>query len=426
MASHPFHTHPTSPAEAPADTTSGKRPKYSVRRTDKERTEDLKKKTADLRDPDNVQTEVSYDDKTDTYTIGTALTGNAKDKGGKTTGQRSKSSKGNTASGQGGTTTGASAGSSGSILPASTQTPLGQVSTYLSAPILMTPEEYQEWSLKQSMQRYFRQKNAEAFEANGKEKFDFTDMHFDLGPAEKIFGPGGVRLKTQGSVELKMGANMKKVDNPSLATNRRKTFGFDFDEKINLNMQGSVGDKINLKLNYNSDATIDFDQQALKLKYDGKEDEIIKLLEAGNISMPSNNSLMRGASSLFGLRADMQFGKLKLQTVVSQKKSASKSVSSKGGASNNTFEFSATEYEENRHFFLSHFFRQQYDKNMRTLPTIASGITITRIEVWVTNKTASTTNNRNIVAFTDLAEPSYIGNDQWTGSSTPVPSGRSG
>ena len=424
MASHPFHTHPTSPAEAPADTTSGKRPKYSVRRTDKERTEDLKKKTADLRDPDNVQTEVSYDDKTDTYTIGTALTGNAKDKGGKTTGQGNKSSKGNTASGKGGTTTGASAGSSGSILPASTQTPLGQVSTYLSAPILMTPEEYQEWSLKQSMQRYFRQKNAEAFEANGKEKFDFTDMHFDLGPAEKIFGPGGVRLKTQGSVELKMGANMKKVDNPSLATNRRKTFGFDFDEKINLNMQGSVGDKINLKLNYNSDATIDFDQQALKLKYDGKEDEIIKLLEAGNISMPSNNSLMRGASSLFGLRADMQFGKLKLQTVVSQKKSASKSVSSKGGASNNTFEFSATEYEENRHFFLSHFFRQQYDKNMRTLPTIASGITITRIEVWVTNKTASTTNNRNIVAFTDLAEPSYIGNDQWTGSSTPVPSNR--
>lgn len=424
------NSHATTTQEvAPADTTTRKRPKYSVRRTNKENTDDLKNKTADLRDPDNIQTEVSYDDKTDTYTIGTALAGSTQ--GGQTSnrgssnanrGSNTSTSKGN--NNKSNSTTSASAGSSGSTLPSSTQTPLGQVSTYLSAPILMTPEEYQVWSLKQSMHQYFRHKNAEAFEANGKDKFDFTDMHFDLGPAEKIFGPGGVRLKTQGSVELKMGANLKKVDNPSLATNRRKTFGFDFDEKINLNMQGSVGDKINLKLNYNSDATVDFDQQALKLKYDGKEDEIIKLLEAGNISMPSNNSLMRGSSSLFGLRTDMQFGKLKLQTVVSQKKSASKSVSSKGGSSNNTFEFSATEYEENRHFFLSHFFRQQYDKNMKSLPTIASGITITRIEVWVTNKTASTTNNRNIVAFTDLAEPSYIGNSLWTGHATPVPSNK--
>ena len=421
----------STPTEAPADTTSQKKPKYTVRKTDKETTEDLKQKTADLRDPDNVQTEVSYDEKNDTYTIGTALnngsgTGSKNGARGGSNAQRNNSNTQRTQTANAGSSSGssASANSSGSTLPASTLTALGQVGSYLSAPILMTPEEYQEWSLRQSMQRYFRNKNAEAFEANGKDKFDFTDMHFDLGPAEKIFGPGGVQIKTQGSAELKLGANMKKVENPSLAANRRKTFGFDFDEKINLNLNGSVGDKINLKLNYNTDATFDFNSQNLNLKYDGKEDEVIKLLQAGNVSMSSNNSLIHGSSSLFGLRADMQFGKLKLQTVISQKKSASKSVSSKGGSSTNTFEFSATEYEENRHFFLSHFFRQQYDKNMKSLPTIASGITITRIEVWVTNKTASTTNNRNIVAFTDLAEPSYIGNKQWAGGGTLAPSNR--
>ena len=106
-----------------------------------------------------------------------------------------------------------------------------------------------------------------------------------------------------------------------------------FDEKINLNVNGKVGDKMDLNLNYNTDATFDYDAQNMKLKYDGKEDEIIKLVEAGNVSFPSNSSLIKGASSLFGVRTDMQFGKLKLQTVFSQKKSASKSVSSRGGVS---------------------------------------------------------------------------------------------
>jgi len=287
--------------------------------------------------------------------------------------------------------------------------------SFLNTPILMTPDEYQQWSLWRSMQSYYRQKNKESYQTSGKDKFDFSDMKFDLGPAEKIFGPGGVQIKTQGSAELKVGANLKKVDNPSIAASRRKTFGFDFDEKINLSVNGKVGDKVNMNINYNTEATFDFDAQQLKLKYDGKEDEIIKLVEAGNISMPSNSNLIRGVSSLFGLRTDLQFGKLKLQAVVSQKKSASRSVSSKGGSQTTNFEISAVDYEENRHFWLSHYFRDNYDRWMKTLPTIASGITLKRVELWVTNKNASVQNNRNIIAFTDLGESvrRHLTNHQW-------------
>ncbi|MBR6960345.1 MAG: hypothetical protein IKH76_07695, partial [Clostridiales bacterium] len=104
----------------------------------------------------------------------------------------------------------------------------------------------------------------------------------------------------------------------------------------------------------------DYDAQNLKLKYEGKEDEIIKLIEGGNVSFPSNNSLIPGLSSLFGLRTDLQFGKLKLQTVISQKKSASKNVSTKGGTSTTNFEIAASDYELNRHFYLSHYMREQY------------------------------------------------------------------
>ena len=420
-------------AEAPADTTRQKHARYSVRRTGVQDKKDLKERTADLRDPDNLQTTVTYDEKDNTYTVGTTLGA----QGGQTTGKGgtvSQASKPTTQTAtpnfqrKSSTTSGSqqsSAASVGTGIPGQAGMTLGTATGYLDAPLLMTPEEYSQWSLRQSMQRYYRQKNREAFENSGKSKFDFTDMKFDLGPAEKIFGPGGVQLKTQGSAELKMGANMKKVNNPALAASRRKTFGFDFDEKINLSMNGKVGDKVDLNLNYNTEATFDFDQQNLKLKYDGKEDEIVKLIEAGNVSFPSNVSLVPGVSSLFGLRTDVQFGKLKLQTVLSQKKSATATASSKGGSQTNAFEFSSTNYEANRHFFLSHFFREQFDKSMRTLPTIASGINVKRVEIWVTNKTSNSESNRNIIALADLGETSFISNSNWTPTGVSVPSNRS-
>lgn len=325
--------------------------------------------TIDLRDPDNLKTEAEYDDKTGGYKWGTKLG-----------------------------------------------------DEYLDTPFSLTWEEYQQLMLRRSLAAYYRQKNAEEFKSKGKEKFDFTDMHFDLGPMNKVFGPGGVRIKTQGSAELKIGANTRFTDNPSLSERNRKVFGFDFDEKINLSLNGKVGDKVNMDFNYNSEATFDFDTQNLKLRYEGKEDEIIKLIEAGNISMPTNSSLVRGATSLFGVRADMQFGKLKLTTVLSQKKSSTSSVSSKGGTQLSSYEFSADAYDENRHFFLSHFFREHYDENMRQLPNITSGISIKRVEVWVTNKTGATTDTRNLVGFTDLGEHDRISNTLWSSSSDLYPS----
>lgn len=327
------------------------KPRYSVRKTAPETLEDMKTPAADLKTPENVKTEVEYDEKTGKYSIGTKAGGE-----------------------------------------------------YVNTPLYLTPEEYAEWSMKQSLAAYYRAKNADAFAQGGKDKFDFSDMKFNLGPAEKIFGPGGVQIKTQGTAELSFGGNYKNVGNPALPIRSRKTFGFDFDEKINININGKVGDKVNMNMNYNTDATFDFDTKKIKLKYEGKEDEIIKLLEAGNVSMPTNSSLIRGATSLFGLRADLQFGKLKLQTVVSQQESESKTVTSKGGAQTTAFELSASDYDENRHFFLSHYFRDKYDKNMEQLPTIVSGIEINRVEVWITNKKGNYDNPRNIVGFTDLGE----------------------
>ena len=326
-------------------------PRWKIQKTAPVEVADLDSSALDLRLPTNIRQQVEYDDSMNAYKIGSKLG-----------------------------------------------------DSYLNAPVLMTPEEYRLWSEKKEREAFFRKKDAENVASKGKEKFSFADMHFDLGPAEKIFGPGGVRIKTQGTAELKLGATLKNIDNPSLPERNRKTKSVDFDEKINLNVNGKVGDKVNMNLNYNTDATFDFDTKNLKLRYEGKEDEIIKLVEAGNVTFPSNNSLVKGASSLFGIRTDMQFGKLKLQTVLSQKNSTTKSVSSKGGTQMTPFEIDVANYEENRHFFLMKYFREHYDAAMQQLPYAMTGIEISRIEVWVTNKSGTTSNSRNLIALADLGE----------------------
>ena len=293
---------------------------------------------------------------------------------------------------------------------------------YLEVPTVMTPDEYNRMTMQRSMQSYFLNKYAEEVQNQDDNHFDFTDMKFDLGPAEKIFGPGGVQVRTSGSASIKFGYNRNKVDNPSLSVQNRSTGGFDFDEQINLNINARVGDKINMNLNYNTEATFDIDAKKIKLRYEGKEDEIIRLLEAGNISFPTNSSLIQGATSLFGIRTDLQFGKLKLQMVLSQKESSSTSVNSQGGQQITDFEIDASSYEENRHFFLAHFFRDNYDANMSMLPNIVSGVQITRIEVWVTNKRSNYDNPRNILAFTDLGETKHISNNVWNSTGGPAPS----
>lgn len=359
------HTSTAQPVQLDEDTIPDSllHTRWQIQRTQPYSLSDLYQSPLDLKRPDNLQYQVVYNDTLDRYIIGNRMG-----------------------------------------------------STWLSAPIMLTPKEYLAWTEQQQRNNYFRKQNDEIFQAKGKEKFDFSDMHFDLGPAEKIFGPGGIRVKTQGSAELKFGINKKNIDNPSLPIRNRKTTMMDFDEKINLNVNGKVGDKVNMNLNYNTDATFDFDAQNMKLKYDGKEDEIIKLVEAGNVSFPSNSSLIKGASSLFGVRTDMQFGKLKLQMVASQKKSASKSVSTRGGVQLTPFELNVADYEENRHFFLSQYFRNHYDAWMQKLPNLTTGITINRVEVWVTNKTGNTTNTRNIVALTDLGENQKLSNPMWAAS----------
>ena len=155
----------------------------------------------------------------------------------------------------------------------------------ISTPFVLSEDEYKQYALRQSMNRYWAEKAKS--NTDGGNKFTLSDIQVGLGKkGENIFGPGGVQLKTQGSVDLDFGFTISKRDNPTISENNRVNTIFDFDTKIQLAANGSVGEKVNFNLNYNTEATFDADQSLVNLGYKGDEDDILQRVEAGNVSLP--------------------------------------------------------------------------------------------------------------------------------------------
>ncbi len=269
------------------------------------------------------------------------------------------------------------------------------------SPAYLSRDQYWDYKFEQMIRDYWRQK-ASGMESTGDQGL-IPQLQLGGEAFNRIFGSNTIDIVPQGAAELIFGVNINRVDDPKLSEKLRKTTTFDFEEKIQMNVSGSIGDKIKLGINYDTEATFDFENQT-KLEYEGNEDEILQEIQAGNVSLPLPGSLITGSQSLFGLKTKMRFGNLEVSSVFSQQKGQSKVIQLKGGAKTQEFEIKADEYDENRHFFLSHYFKENYNEALSNLPVVTSNIEITKVEVWITNKSSNFENSRNIIAFMDLGE----------------------
>ena len=288
----------------------------------------------------------------------------------------------------------------------------------ITYPAILTPKEYEALVLKESMRKYFQDK---ASAIDGK-KAGSEEAKKDLLPRfyvnnsffETIFGSNTIDVKPTGSAEIDLGLRYTKQDNPSFSPRNRAITTFDFDQRISLSLLGKVGTRLNVNVNYDTESTFAF-QNLIKLEYAPTEDDILQKIEVGNVSLPLNSSLIRGAQSLFGVKAQLQFGKTTVTAIFSEQKSQTKSVTAQGGGTVQEFDIFALDYDADRHFFLSQYFRNLYDRSLSKYPVIDSRVQITRMEVWVTNRQnrVSTTDNnlRNIVALQDLGEAQLTGFD---------------
>ncbi len=275
-------------------------------------------------------------------------------------------------------------------------------------PFQMSFDDYLKYNEKKAQKSYWSERLA-LESAKGKDTRSGIDrlispnLIVPIKGFDKIFGSNKINIKPQGNAELIFGVNISNVENPTLSEDLQKTVTFDFDEKLNVGVNGQIGEKLSIGINFDTEATFEFENN-VKLAYKGNEDEILQKIEAGNVSMPLSGSLITGSHSLMGLKTELKFGRLTVTSVISQQKSESKTIEVKGGATTTPFEITADNYESGKHFFLSHFFRDQYDRALQNLPLVRSGITITRVEVWVTNRSGQFDQSRNIVAFADLGE----------------------
>ncbi|WP_412561750.1 cell surface protein SprA [Winogradskyella sp. MIT101101] len=278
----------------------------------------------------------------------------------------------------------------------------------INYPLILTPEEFQRLVLQERLKEYYkRMADAAAGQKEGSEEDQknlLPEFYVNSGLFETIFGGNTINIVPSGYAEVDLGVLFSKQDNPAFSPRNRTNFTFDFDQRIGISLLGKVGTRLQVTANYDTEATFDF-QQLVKLEYTPTEDDIVRKIEVGNVNMPLNSSLITGAQSLFGVKTELQFGKTRVTAVFSEQQSQSRSVTAQGGGTLEEFEFFARDYDENRHYFLSHYFRDNYDNALLQYPFIDNqGLQITRVEVWVTNRNNQTDNVRNVVAFQDLGE----------------------
>ncbi len=278
-------------------------------------------------------------------------------------------------------------------------------SGYNRFPSTLSFDEFWKLKTRKDEQAYFMQRANSLGVLNRKitrPKTKVFNSYFD-----RLFGKTGsdlkIDIKPVGEINIRAGYQGQNVKNPTLPERARRNGGFDFDANTNFSMNASIGDKLRFPINLNSLSNLGFDNQ-IKLNYSGKKDEVVKFVEAGNINYVSRSTLIPSTQNLFGVKAQLQFGKLFLSGVIANQKSQRQSMALQGGSSTQRFQKRLDDYEENRHFLLAQFFRNNYNKAMSTLPVINSQIQIKRIEVWVTNRNGQTTNARDVVGLTDIGE----------------------
>ena len=272
---------------------------------------------------------------------------------------------------------------------------------YFRKPTYLTFDELMQMQGQNSEDDYFR-KRADALDALNRKllrpRLTVGDNLFN-----RIFGNGKIDIRPQGNVDINAGFQSQNIQNPTLPESARRTWSPDFGMNANLNVVGNIGDKLKLPISYNTLANLDLENQ-LKLDYTGGPDEIIKKIEAGNVSFTTPSTLMTGAQSLFGIKTKLQFGRLSVTAVLANQRSQKQNIASQGGAAVTSYSFKADDYEENRHFLLAQYFRNNYNKAMSRLPIVTSQVQILRMEVWVTNRNGVDTGSRQIVGLMDLGE----------------------
>ncbi len=250
-----------------------------------------------------------------------------------------------------------------------------------------------------------------------------------------IFGKNEVALTVNGTSNVNLGVRYDQNSLQQSLSQSGTPFAPDFGQDLNLNVAGTIGDKLAINVNYDTQSQFDFENQ-VSLVYTGYEDDIVQRVEAGNVFLQTPATLIRGGQRLFGIRTDLQFGPLAVTAVASQQDAETVSKTFEGGADAQTFSLAPYDYEDDTHLFLGYAFHNWWDRaherpqNPQLPPGAGAGGGLRRfvgIEVWKHEPGLTSSTDENIettwaVALADLGEPASVldGGEAYLGAFDPV------
>lgn len=218
-----------------------------------------------------------------------------------------------------------------------------------------------------------------------------------------IFGTNQVNLRVNGSANMNIGASIQKLDDGTLSPDQRTRVDPTFNQNLQLNIQGTIGDKLTIATDWDTERQFDFENR-LSIVYKGYEDEIIKSIEMGNVSMETGNSLVSGGKSLFGIKAVTELGPLKVTSVVSQQRGKNSTSTISGGSQETSINLSPADYEDGRHFFLDFYNRDVFELALQDPQNILQPYQVTELYVYVRKATNQTLDENTVpaIALLDL------------------------
>ncbi len=276
----------------------------------------------------------------------------------------------------------------------------------LTLPYTMTFEEFSERSLRHSVEENWS-RIVRRYENNRQGRKGLLDFRFDVpGGREStfttIFGKPEVNLRVNGTANMNLGASIQKTENPEIPADQQTQVDPTFEQSLRLNIQGTIGDKLSIQTDWDTERAFDF-QNRLSIVYQGYEDEILQRVEMGNVSMETGNSLIRGGSALFGVKSVARVGALRLTSVVSQQEGEGQTETITGGAREQQLSIRPADYENDRHFFLDFYNRQEFEGNMSNPQQLGQAYQLSEINVWILREsTQSFEGERQAIALVDL------------------------
>ncbi|MDP4235702.1 MAG: hypothetical protein Q8919_04565 [Bacteroidota bacterium] len=200
---------------------------------------------------------------------------------------------------------------------------------------------------------------------------DYSSISIPIPPSivPTIFGRPSINLRVNGDVAI----HLAYRDNQFLATTgalfQGSETGLDFKQEVNMNITGSVGDKIKINTDFGSLRQFSFDN-IFKLSYQGFPEEIIQSIEAGDVTLKTPSKYIGIQSALFGFKSVMRFGPLYLTALVAQKKGEHQSRSFGGGpgsTSGTDYVIQPANYRRNT-FFVDTAFIPKYEVYYAQVP----------------------------------------------------------